>query len=86
MRIIGAIKRGQIPVASDKFGDHPAEDLALLFPEDLSELKSLVSTLAFEKNDYVNAAWEKLENYRKIADENNREIIRQLQEERNIAL
>jgi hypothetical protein len=83
MRIIGAVKRGQIPVVSEKFGDHPAEDLALLFPEDSAEMKSLVSVLAFERIEYINLAWEKLENYRKIADNCNREIIGRLRVPRN---
>lgn len=79
MRIIGAIKRGQIPVVSKKFGDHPAEDLALLFPGDLNEVHLLVTGLVFEKTEYMNTAWEKLQNYRELVDANNRAVILQLQ-------
>lgn len=79
MRIIGAIKRGQIPIVSEKFGDHPAEDLALLVPHDLYDMKDFVAGLVFYKSHYVHSAWEKLENYRKIVDENNRKILSQLQ-------
>lgn len=82
MRIIGAIKRGQIPVVGKKFGDHPAEELALSIPANLNEARSLVKNLVFEKSSYLNPAWEKLQNYRKIADENNLKIIRRLREAR----
>jgi hypothetical protein len=78
MRIIGAIKRGQIPVVSRKFGDHPAEDLALLLPSNLDEVHLLVSGLVFEKTEYMNSAWEKLQNYRKLVDANNRSVILKL--------
>lgn len=78
MRIVGAVKRGQIPVVSQKFGDHPAEDLALLFPDNLHDTKSLVSRLVLDRSEYINSAWEKLQNYTMLADENNRNIIFQL--------
>jgi hypothetical protein len=80
MRIIGAIKRGQIPVVIDKFGDHPAEDLALSIPDNLNEIRSLLTSLVFERSSYMNSAWEKLQRYRKIAEENNREIVRRVRE------
>ena len=80
MRIIGAIKRGQVPIVCEKFGDHPAEDLALLFPDDLKETQSFVTTLVFDRSRYIDAAWEKLLKYREITEENNREIIRKLRE------
>jgi len=80
MRIIGAIKRGQIPVVCEKFGDHPAEDLALLFPADLKEAQSVVTTLVFDRSRYVDSAWEKLLKYRELTDENNRKIIRKLRD------
>lgn len=85
MRIIGAIKRGQIPVVCEKFGDHPAEELALSFPENLDAAKSFVTTLAFEQYTYISSAWERLQKYRKIAEENNSNIIRELRESRSLS-
>jgi hypothetical protein len=78
MRIIGAIKRGQIPIISEKFGDHPAEDLALPFPNDLDPARSLVTSLVFYRAQYIEDAWNKLQAYRKLSDENNREIFLRL--------
>lgn len=78
MRIIGAIKRGQIPIISEKFGDHPAEDLALLFPKNVNQARSLVTSLVFYRTQYIEDAWVKLQAYRNLSVENNREIIRQL--------
>jgi hypothetical protein len=80
MRIIGAIKRGQIPVVCEKFGDHPAEDLALSFPADIEGARSFITTLVFEQSTYTNSAWKKLQKYRLLADKNNREVIRELRE------
>lgn len=84
MRIIGAIKRGQIPIATEKFGDHPAEDLVLVFPTDPIGARALTSELLLNPSDYLNAAWERLKNYREIVDANNRDVIRRLAESTSI--
>lgn len=75
MRIIGALKRGQIPVVPRKFADHPAEDLAIEIPRDPNEALKVITSLIFYEHFYLDTAWENLDRYRGLAESNNHETI-----------